>query len=472
VFQSTGRSRRILYALSLSVFALVLAWQLFLPGFVGLANNGDFAKIAGRLCMDSTDRGADNFLFFVARYIRSPESCWDSGLPSSELVLARLASALELLVGPARTFDIRWLGALHAAGLFLGYALWLRLLDGLPLARWIVCNALLILILGDIGYVAYANSFYTDTAAVIGATIMVPSAVLLITSQGGSTSLLVLFAMACILFGASKAQHALPGIGASALVWLLAKRGKPPVTALCAAGIFASCACVIAATPSWYGGGERFDLIFFKLLPSSDDPAADARSLGLPKEDIRYSGMHSFMPGSPVQNTNWFNDFTARTSTLAVIRFYSTHPARALGILHGDLVREEGIRRPLNISNYRREQGYPPGTRTARFGWWSALQTQLSAWWPWQSVFCWASIFVLASRRYSLGESSVILAVLLAGALEFCISSLGDSVETYRHLLLAHLFTDFAILLTFIRYFRPAADITDSTRAPAAVVSA
>ena len=40
--------------LMLAVCIVVLAWQLFLPGFIGLADNRDFAKVAGRLCLGLT----------------------------------------------------------------------------------------------------------------------------------------------------------------------------------------------------------------------------------------------------------------------------------------------------------------------------------------------------------------------------------------------------------------------------------
>jgi hypothetical protein len=459
------RAEAILRHVSLAIFAGILLWQLFLPGFIGIANNGDFAKVSGHLCIGPPDRGAGDFVFFVSSYVRNVESCWNSGLLSSELALAWIASALEQVAGPRDRFDIRWLGALHAAGFLIGYALWLRLLEGMPPLRWLCCNALLILILGDVAYVAYANTFYADAAALVGASIMAPSACLLIQGKTPSTWMLVVFSAAAIAFGASKAQHALPGAAATAVLFMVAKRN--PIlktrlaTALCAAGIAGSCAIVITQTPAWYRGQQRFDLIFFKLLPNSDQRAADAEALGLSQEDLKYSGMHSFLPNSPVLNPAWFSDFTTRTSTFAVIRFYLTHPGRTVNVLHSDLVREAWLRRPLNLSNYRREQGHPPGSRTQRFGWWSALQTSLSLRWPWQTVLWYAlilgsALFMNRARTaWGPDASRLIVAVALVGMVEFCIASLGDSIETYRHLLLFHLFTDFASLLTVIYWLQP-----------------
>src|SRR5207302_356236 len=117
--------------LAVGVYALLLAWQVLLPGYIGLANNGDFSKIAGRLCLGGIDDGADNFIYFVADYIRRPQDCWDSGLPSSELFLAGKASQIERALSDHERFNIRWLGAIHAAGFLLAFALWLQLIEPL-----------------------------------------------------------------------------------------------------------------------------------------------------------------------------------------------------------------------------------------------------------------------------------------------------------------------------------------------------
>ena len=82
----------------LAACAGILLWQLFLPGFIGLADNRDFAKVAGRLCIgraDVADAGA-YYAYFYPDYQRSPQYCWESGIPTSQLLLARTASWLQL----------------------------------------------------------------------------------------------------------------------------------------------------------------------------------------------------------------------------------------------------------------------------------------------------------------------------------------------------------------------------------------
>src|SRR5437773_424149 len=111
----------------LAVFAALLVWQLLAPGFIGLANNGDFSKVSGRWCIAVTDDEGNSHIYFQSNYSRRPDHCWDSGIPSSEVGFAWLATSLKRLAGDPARFDIRWLGALHAAGFLIAFGLWVRL---------------------------------------------------------------------------------------------------------------------------------------------------------------------------------------------------------------------------------------------------------------------------------------------------------------------------------------------------------
>jgi hypothetical protein len=61
----------------LAICASILAAQLFLPPFIGLADNGDFPKVAGPLSLGPKD-GPANFIHFVPDYLRSPRYYWNS----------------------------------------------------------------------------------------------------------------------------------------------------------------------------------------------------------------------------------------------------------------------------------------------------------------------------------------------------------------------------------------------------------
>jgi hypothetical protein len=66
--------------------AVVLAFQLLLPPYYGLADNGDFSKVAGRFSLAATrGDGADNFVYAPGKYREDPKHYWNAGLPSSEV---------------------------------------------------------------------------------------------------------------------------------------------------------------------------------------------------------------------------------------------------------------------------------------------------------------------------------------------------------------------------------------------------
>jgi hypothetical protein len=124
------------------IFLFFLAWQTLLPGFIGMANNGDFAKVAGRLCIGGADNGAENFVYFKSDYLRDSRFCLIYGPPSSELLFAGAASQLEERISGSPAFDIRWLGALHLAGWFGCYAILIRALRPLRPLPWCLASAL------------------------------------------------------------------------------------------------------------------------------------------------------------------------------------------------------------------------------------------------------------------------------------------------------------------------------------------
>jgi hypothetical protein len=93
--------------------AACVAAQVLLPGFIGIANNGDFGKVYAWLCL--APRGAETtFTYFQPDYVWSARSYWNSPYHSSESALAWLATRLAGATHEGAAFDIRWQGALHA----------------------------------------------------------------------------------------------------------------------------------------------------------------------------------------------------------------------------------------------------------------------------------------------------------------------------------------------------------------------
>ena len=65
-----------LEVLLLGLCAAVCSVQLLFPGYIGIANNGDFLKIVARFSCRPADGDARNFNYFVADYACGPQYYW------------------------------------------------------------------------------------------------------------------------------------------------------------------------------------------------------------------------------------------------------------------------------------------------------------------------------------------------------------------------------------------------------------
>jgi hypothetical protein len=104
------------------VLAAILGYQLFVPPSIGLADNGDFAKIIGTFGLGASS--TDEYRYVHLTYRFEPQHHWTSEFHSSETLLAALAVGLNHVFSKDGSFDLRWMGQIHALLVLLaGYLL-------------------------------------------------------------------------------------------------------------------------------------------------------------------------------------------------------------------------------------------------------------------------------------------------------------------------------------------------------------
>ena len=164
-----------------------------------------------------------------------------------------------------------------------------------------------IFIFTDVHYVSYLNSFYTDTAALLGLLLTTVLAVH-IALTGMRPTNAILFCFAAVLFIGSKPPHAIWGfLPAAFLVLVGGRRGWPFASIL-----LASSALTVWLSPAGYTAQPLSTLVFSKLTLQSPAPQSTLAELGLPNGDLAFIGMHAFMAGAPVLDPNWTTDFVRR----------------------------------------------------------------------------------------------------------------------------------------------------------------
>jgi len=434
----------------------ILLVQLFLPGFIGIADNNDFPKVTGPFCVIGVDHSADIFVYFQPDYVHDSRFCYRPGIPSSEIPLAWLAFQAAWLFQHSGHIDIRWMGAIHAL-IFLSffYAL-LRLLRPLKAAARLVLSVAALWIFTDVSIVSYCNTFFMDAAGIFFGLLAAVLAVYLIVEVRVVT--LALFGLAAIGFVTSKGPNAVVGVVPLAFVTPLIWRGTTKtirdLASWISAAMLVGMLWTFLAPPNWYQGQPRFSLVFFRIAKQSATPAKDLHELGLGDADLRYVGMTAYSPDSPMF-TSWSDVFCARTSYSRVLAFYLHHPATMLSFLWYDLSVSSRERRQYTLSNFQRSAGRPAGALTQRFAWWSNLRAWLFAHWPAHMLIWYAFVFVgmpllmlrnASPYRRAIAWTVIGISVMAAG--EFGIASLSDACETGRHLIMFHVFTDLAMFLS------------------------
>lgn len=444
------------YGLQVALFAAlagILAWQLFLPGFIGIANNGDFGKVAGWLCL--APRGTPTpFAYFQPDYVWRARNFWDSPYRSSETALGWLAIHLANAAHEGAPFDIRWLAGIHVVLCLLAFAVLLFALRGLPAWIQAVTAGVPLLIFTDACYAAILNSFYMDAVAFCSLLLLTAVAVWMSAGEEPRIGPLVLFFVAACLFVTSKTQHGIWAFFPAAFLVAASIGWKTRLLrglawGMAAVVLTAGVAMEVTADRA-YKGQALFNVLFARIGAEGPSAMPDLLKLGVRPEEARYLGMHSYMPDSP--GFPWAAQFYERIGFRRLLGWYLGHPVKTFRMVRAGLLWEKEVMRADNLGNYRIEDGHRPGERTYRFAQWSDLRSRLfhrAPWYlpAWYALFFAGCAIVIARRhsRVATRMAWLALGIGLLGAGEFLASSLADCLDVSRHLFLFHACTDLTV---------------------------
>jgi hypothetical protein len=426
-----------------AIFALCLTVQLLLPGFIGIANNGDFGKVYAWLCLASRTPETP-FVYFQPDFVWSAKNYWNSPYHSSESALAWLATRFAGATHEGAAFDLRWLGAIHVTLCLGAFGVLLAALRAA--SRPIVFAIVPLVVFADVCYAAYFNSFYMDAAALCGLLLMTASAVWMTAPPAPCVAAVVVFALSAVFFVSSKAQHAVWGFlpAAGLLACGFHWRQRRALAWGSAVLVLLAAAAMLGSMDASYRGQAMFNVVFARLGAAG----VDLEPLGVRAEELRYRGMNAYTPGVPAANRAWTEEFGRRTGFARLAAWYVRHPVRTLGFLAETLKNGAPEMRPVNLSNFRVEDGRPPGARTGHFALWSDLRSTLLRRWPWH-IAVWYAVFLTGCAASRSSSKWVAAGIAALGIGEFAAAALGDSLDSARHLFLFHAATDLTICFAF-----------------------
>ena len=367
----------------LAAVAVLVGWQLFIPPVLSVANEGDFQKLAARVCV-RTEPGIDHFDYATVHWTIAPDGCAEWPYHTSAELVMRAAVALNRFAGFAPSFDTRWVGALYTV-LLLACCAWAQwLLRGArPWTSRVLQMAFAIAICNAV-YIPMLNTFFFDPMAMVmmvGA-VAGMAAMLLRDEVDGKT--LAGTALAFALVAAAKGQHSLLALVCLPAFWI--KRGRrvfPPVWARVAAtlAVIAGAAVSLGTTPLYQTGEVTYNALFFRILPHVSNPAAYLAETRLPARYLSAVGTHSYQENSPNGTEAQQEAFARMFGVKDLALLYLRHPASAWWMMKIDLdeasidrVRMKIGEKEYRLGNYERSIGKPPQSLSHFFGLWPAVK--------------------------------------------------------------------------------------------------
>ncbi len=432
--------------------AALIAWQLFVPPALGVADNGDFPKLIGRACL-----GGEHPMFsYVAfTYVRAPANCWNSGMITSAWLPFRITlAAVQPFSGDH--YDLRFLGAAWAVLFLAAFAMLQRLARDRP---WVPVAALLIFCSAT--YVPWFNSFYFDTASYVFLCLAVVAVIRLTICETVRFPDYAVAAVAVLLFAVSKVQHTALALPLIAALWLdFGRPGFPGrLVRIGATAVIAFSALAMFVTSPWeYQTVNTWNALFYQALPHAANPAADLASVGIDTAMTQYVGKHAFLPDSPLNDPVKAAQLARVITPARLVRYYVRHPAIATLVLRDALadgslqrVRMQIGPQQFRLGNYEQNTGKPPFAQSHFLDFWTSWKTAVFGNRPWLyaawTVALLAALWTLALRQplkfrprvvglTAIWTTMVVLAPFLV---------LFDGVDTGRHLFLFNAMLDMTV---------------------------
>jgi hypothetical protein len=444
--------RRQLAWIVVATAAAILTYQLFIPPIIGLADQGDFARIIGRFGYGPEDRSA-TIAFIAPKYVLDPSARrpeWEQ--PSSEYLFVAGAVLLNKIASRDGKLDIAVIGVIHALAFLAAFA---RLLMVTRQSRvspllWIVG----LIALTDVGYAAYWNSFYAEPASCIFFLLLAAESIAICNSQNVSSRQIGLWSLWAILWIMAKAQNAPLGV----LFTLFSVRlwwwiGEPSARRLAMLGsvlIGAATLINIMTIPARVQWADAYNQMFLAILPESRNPSADLKTMELEAGFVKYSGTGAWSPGSGFHEMVASGLIGNKITHLAIGTFYLRHPARIWR--HAKILLPIAFSlRPEWCGNFERTAGRAPGARSTAFTLWSSFHEQVlrRIGGPILILLFFSPAIAAAAWLYFPGrrrpiELLALLAICCVTA--FLVAALGDAWDNVKHLFLFNLMLDACLI--------------------------
>lgn len=460
----------VIFISSSILLAAALARQVFFAPVTGLADNGDFNRIMADFGIRHiTELALEPYVgYFHRTYLIEDPPSQKIAFLTSEKLFVQAGVWINSLISPKNLLDIRSIGGLHVLAYWIAGTLLLYCFRKGKLLVQLTLSFLLVVILSDVGYVQYFNSFYSEPASIIGMLLLAGLTVYLVLYNPRGpikTLLLVVYPLVVVLLVTSKPQNAPIGfLLAIWVAWFLSSeipgnRARLLISGTAGLALFVISIYQLSAGVSTnIAKINQYNSVFMGVLKVSTDPVRDLRELKIayPKKFAMLAGVDwwsvrttEYIKQNP-KLANQLSTFSYKEISL----YYLKHPLRFYQ-LSKLACRSAYETRFANVGNFEVSTGVPPNTSSNRFNTWSVIKRNFI---PRQFLF-YGSFFIANIVSMALAWQQLqtqkrlrrlpefhLLLILLAN-IEFFTSILGEGLaDIMKHLLLFNLTWDLCLL--------------------------
>lgn len=449
-------------ALSIEKVALVamagiLVYQLMIPPVIGLADQGDYARLLGPFHLGPVAQSAEEryYRYFNRTYrhdLNFKLPGWE--MYSTQDVFIGAAMVLNRWISKDGLFDLRVLSFVEILSFLGACYLLLRALRPLVSARLriLLCAAILV-ILCDVGYASYFNSFYSEPATYIFLLALLAAWLAIIGNDCRDAKYACLFGLCALLFVAAKPQNVAAGVILSLYLVRFRRLFRPSWLVPVMSGIILAASLAVYSTvPRLVRLAQMYNIVFMDLLPRSGHPANELRSLDLDPSYAKYSGSGAFAPVSGFWNRGFQDQLDQHVNRFTIVWQYGTHPAKLLRYVRAVLPRGSSLRAE-GVGNFEKAAGRPPFARAESFALWSHFHERYLARWSFSVLIGlmlsvplagWLAVSAQTLRARLLAECFAVLALIAVAV--FFTTILGDAHDIAKHLHLYNMLTDICLI--------------------------
>lgn len=359
---------------------LILCWLLFVPPYMGVANDGTVSetmRVVG-LSYPSDEISDDYNNYFVRVYQNVyPES----GTVTAHILLLRFARAVDYLFTRDTLFDVRFLAGIYLA-LYLP-AIYLAVRAALErltyFNEYIIAAAAGVLIFADGSYGVYFNSLYPEPLFLVSLLYIAASAMMLQKQTKFAPLYLCLLTFWSLVACFTRRNCFMIGLWVAAFCILLlrlfesfpVRLGLLTAAAILAVGTAAS----LAVMPQEFTDTSKLHAMTRGVLLQANDPEETLVQFGINGSYAVLADVSFYDTPALAEEENPLlqNGFLDKYDTLTIGLYYLRHPKALLSML------DIGIKASFEMAryycgNYEKSAGMPARAQNVFWSMWSIFK--------------------------------------------------------------------------------------------------